>query len=63
MTNSDCEQTVVVSPEGDGFADILGILCEQNTAVTLLAVDAGKPFRYFSATELVKTLYRGLDDN
>jgi DNA replication protein DnaC len=50
------EDPVLVGPAGTGKSHIL-------VALGHAAVDAGYKVRYFSAAELVDTLYRGLADN
>ncbi len=50
------ENLCLVGPSGTGKSHLLVALGHH-------AVDAGKRVRYFSATELVETLYRGLADN
>jgi DNA replication protein DnaC len=50
------ENPVIVGPAGTGKSHIL-------VALGHAAVDAGYRVRYFSAAELVDTLYRGLADN
>jgi DNA replication protein DnaC len=50
------ENPVLVGPAGTGKSHVL-------VALGHAAVDAGHRVRYFSAAELVDTLYRGLADN
>jgi DNA replication protein DnaC len=50
------ENPVLVGPAGTGKSHLL-------VALGLAAVQAGHRVRYFSAAELVDTLYRGLADN
>ena len=50
------ENLCLVGPAGTGKSHLLVALGHH-------AVDAGKRVRYFSATDLVETLYRGLADN
>src|ERR1700694_648311 len=50
------ENPVLVGPAGTGKSHVL-------VALGHAAVDAGRRVRYFSAAELVDTLYRGLADN
>jgi DNA replication protein DnaC len=50
------ENPVIVGPAGTGKSHVL-------VALGHAAVDAGHRVRYFSAAELVDTLYRGLADN
>jgi DNA replication protein DnaC len=50
------ESPVLVGPAGTGKSHVL-------VAVGHAAVDAGHRVRYFSAVDLVDTLYRGLADN
>ena len=50
------ENLCLVGPAGTGKSHLLVALGHR-------AVEAGKRVRYFSATELVETLYRGLADN
>ncbi|HEY3239122.1 MAG TPA: IS21-like element helper ATPase IstB [Acidimicrobiia bacterium] len=50
------ESPVLIGPAGTGKSHVL-------VAVGHAAVDAGYRVRYFSAVELVETLYRGLADN
>jgi DNA replication protein DnaC len=50
------ENLCLVGPAGTGKSHLL-------VALGRHAVEAGKRVRYFSATELVETLYRGLADN
>ncbi len=50
------ECPVLVGPAGTGKSHLL-------VALGHAAVDAGHRVRYFSAVELVETLYRGLADN
>lgn len=50
------ENPVLIGPAGTGKSHVL-------VAVGHAAVDAGYRVRYFSAAELVETLYRGLADN
>jgi DNA replication protein DnaC len=50
------ENLCLVGPAGTGKSHLL-------IALGRHAVDAGKKVRYFSATDLVETLYRGLADN
>jgi DNA replication protein DnaC len=50
------ESPVLVGPAGTGKSHVL-------VALGHAAVDAGHRVRYFSAAELVDTLYRGLADN
>jgi DNA replication protein DnaC len=50
------ENLCLVGPAGTGKSHLL-------VALGRHAVDAGKRVRYFSATDLVETLYRGLADN
>ena len=50
------ENLCLVGPAGTGKSHLL-------VAVGHAAVDAGLRVRYFSATDLVETLYRGLADN
>jgi len=50
------ENVVLVGPAGTGKSHLL-------VALGLAAVESGIRVRYFSATDLVETLYRGLADN
>jgi DNA replication protein DnaC len=50
------ENLCLVGPAGTGKSHLLVALGRQ-------AVEAGRRVRYFTATELVETLYRGLADN
>ena len=50
------ENLCLVGPAGTGKSHLL-------VALGRHAVDAGRRVRYFSATDLVETLYRGLADN
>ena len=50
------ENLCLVGPAGTGKSHLL-------VALGRHAVDAGKRVRYFTATDLVETLYRGLADN
>ena len=50
------ENPVLIGPAGTGKSHVL-------VAVGHAAVDAGYRVRYFTAAELVETLYRGLADN
>lgn len=50
------ENLVLVGPAGTGKSHLL-------VALGLAAVEAGIRVRYFAATDLVETLYRGLADN
>lgn len=50
------ENLVLVGPAGTGKSHLL-------VALGLAAVEAGIRVRYFTATDLVETLYRGLADN
>jgi len=50
------ENLCLVGPAGTGKSHLLVALGHR-------AVDAGKRVRYFTATDLVETLYRGLADN
>ena len=50
------ENVCLVGPAGTGKSHLL-------VALGHAAVDAGKRVRYFTAAELVETLYRGLADN
>ena len=50
------ENVCLVGPAGTGKSHLL-------VAVGHAAVDAGRRVRYFTAAELVETLYRGLADN
>ena len=50
------ENLVLVGPAGTGKSHLL-------VALGLAAVEAGVRVRYFAATDLVETLYRGLADN
>ena len=50
------ENLCLVGPAGTGKSHLL-------VALGHCAIDAGKRVRYFTATDLVETLYRGLADN
>src|SRR4051812_28317032 len=50
------ENLCLIGPAGTGKSHVL-------VAVGIAAVDAGHRVRYFTAAELVETLYRGLADN
>jgi DNA replication protein DnaC len=50
------ENTCLIGPAGTGKSHLL-------VALGVAAVDAGHRVRYFTAAELVETLYRGLADN
>ncbi|MGH9251811.1 MAG: IS21-like element helper ATPase IstB [Acidimicrobiales bacterium] len=50
------ENPVMIGPAGTGKSHVL-------VAIGHAAVDAGYRVRYFSAAELVETLYRGMADN
>lgn len=50
------ENTCLIGPAGTGKSHLL-------VALGVAAVDAGHKVRYFTAAELVETLYRGLADN
>jgi DNA replication protein DnaC len=51
-----CENVCLIGPAGTGKSHIL-------VALGHAAVEAGNRVRYFTAAELVETLYRGLADN
>jgi len=50
------ENTCLIGPAGTGKSHVL-------VALGVAAVEAGHKVRYFTAAELVETLYRGLADN
>jgi len=50
------ENTCLIGPAGTGNSDVL-------VALGVAAVEAGHKVRYFTAAELVETLYRALADN